>query len=86
MPTRPSKNVVGKYLEFPTEIAEEVDGFAKSRGQTFRAVVIEALRRHMDNPPPPPKPPELPPLPPVTVPSVEVKAEPAKPAARKGKK
>ena len=74
MPTRPSKNVVGKYLEFPPELAGEVETFAKSREQTFKSVVVEALRRHLQNPPPIP---ELPPLPPVTVPA---------PANRKVKK
>jgi hypothetical protein len=66
MPTRPSKNVVGKYLEFPPGLAGAVERFAKARGQSFKAVVVEALRRHMANPPPLP---ELPPLPPVPPPA-----------------
>jgi hypothetical protein len=78
MPNRPSKNVVGKYLEFPPDLADEVDQFAKARGATFKSVVMEALRRHLDNPPPPPAAP--PPLPPVT------SAAPASPPVAKGKK
>lgn len=65
MPSRPSKNVVGKYLELSPELASAVEKFAKLHGQTFKSVVVDALRRHMANPPPIP---ELPPLPPVTVP------------------
>jgi hypothetical protein len=59
-------------------IAAELREFVKKRGETIRAVVEAALRRHMDNPPPlvPPPPPVYPPLPPVTVPK----------SARRGKK
>jgi hypothetical protein len=70
MPIRPSKNIVPKYIEFPSELASETEAFAKDRGETFREVVIQALRRHMANPPPPPvplPPPPLVPLPPVPV-------------------
>lgn len=81
MPARPSKNVTQKMIEFPTELASEVEAFAKSRGQTFKAVVVAALRRHLDNPPPPPTP--DPPLPPVTVTGPATAAEKT---PRKGKK
>lgn len=64
MPTRPSKNVVQKMIEFPPELAVEVEAFADARQQTFKAVVLRALRRHLDNPPP--LPPPDPPLPPTT--------------------
>lgn len=75
MPVRPSKNVVQKMIEFPPELAEEVEAFASTREQTFKAVVCRALRRHLDNPPPlPPADPPLPDSPPEVAP---------KPARRK---
>ena len=51
-------------------IAAELKEFVKKRGETIRAAVEAALRRHMDNPPPvvPPPPPVYPPLPPVPSP------------------
>jgi hypothetical protein len=58
----------------------QLRAFAGSRGETIRAVVEMALRRHMANPPPPtvPLPPPITPLPPVTA------SEPvAKPVAKK---
>jgi hypothetical protein len=54
MPTRPSSNVVGKFIEFPPELVAELQAFAAARGQTFRAVVIDACRRHLRYPPPVP--------------------------------
>lgn len=63
MPTRPSKNVVQKLIEFPPEVAAEVEAFAAGRGETFRAVVLHALRRHLKYPPPPPAPEPTEPLP-----------------------
>jgi hypothetical protein len=62
MPIRPSKNVVQKIIEFPPELAAEVETFAESRGLPFKAIVLRALRRHLDHPPP--EPPPDPPLPP----------------------
>jgi hypothetical protein len=56
MPTRPSKNVAGKYLEFPPELVEALTAFAEERGMTFRAVVMDACRRHLNFPPPMPAP------------------------------
>jgi hypothetical protein len=56
MPSKPSRNVVGKYLEFSPALVTDVDAFARSRGQTFRAVVMDACRRHLKHPPPPPPP------------------------------
>jgi hypothetical protein len=63
MPTRPSKNVVQKMIEFPPEQAAEVQKFADARGESFRAVVLHALRRHLKYPPPPPDPEPTEPLP-----------------------
>ena len=54
MPIRPSKNVVQKIVEFPPELAAEVQAFADGRGESFKAVVLHALRRHLKYPPPPP--------------------------------
>lgn len=54
MPSTPRPNVVGKFLEFPRELAAELEAFAAARGQTFRAVVMDACRRHLRHPPPPP--------------------------------
>lgn len=66
MPIRPSKNVAAKYLEFDPVFLADVEAFAENRGQSFKAVVVEALKRHMANPPPLPS--EVP-LPPVPVPA-----------------
>lgn len=97
MPIRPSNNVVGKYIEFDTDLAEQVAAFAAARRQKFREVVMEALRRHLAFPPPttPAAFPPLPPLlssptgPPVARPEPPAATEPApkKPARkpRKGK-
>ena len=63
MPTRPSKNVVQKMIEFQPEQAAEVQKFAEARGETFKAVVLHALRRHLKYPPPPPDPEPAEPLP-----------------------
>jgi hypothetical protein len=63
MPVRPSKNVVQKLIEFPPEVASEVERFAAGRGETFKAVVLHALRRHLKYPPPPPEPEPAEPLP-----------------------
>ncbi len=83
MPTRPSKNVVQKIVELPSELAEEVDTFAHGRGLTFKAVVSKALRRHLDHPPPLPLPePPDPPLPPCD----PDPAPKAKKPARRGRK
>ena len=56
MPSRPSRNVVGKYLEFPPKLAEALQKFAKARKQTFRSVVMDACQRHLSFPPPVPQP------------------------------
>ena len=80
MPKNPTANTVQVMIEFPTDFAEVVKAFAKNRGETRKAVVIAALRRHMANPPPIPVPaplPDLPPLPPVAV------APAVKPAKKK---
>ena len=63
MPKRPSKDVVQKMIEFPTDQAAVVEAFAAARGETFRAVVLHALRRHLKYPPPPPDPAPAEPLP-----------------------
>ena len=62
MPIRPSKDVIAKYIELSAQLVAETESFAKSRGESFKAVVEMALRRHMANPPPPPVPQPLPPL------------------------
>jgi len=62
-------------IEFPPPLAAEVEAFAKGRGETFKSVVLAALRRHLDNPPPLPT---MPPLPPVVV----DKPAPAKKSAK----
>jgi hypothetical protein len=82
--------VVGKYIELAVSVVEEAEAFAKSRGESFKAVVEMAIRRHLANPPPlpePPPPPALPPLtplPPVTGESSRTTEK--KPSTRKGKK
>jgi hypothetical protein len=82
MPTRPSKNVVQKVIEFPPEQAEAVEAFAGARGETFKAVVLHALRRHLKYPPPPPAPEPAEPLP--DSPAVaDQKPEPDEKTARK---
>lgn len=63
MPIRPSKNVVQKIVEFPPEQAAAVEAFAAGRGESFKAVVLHALRRHLRYPPPPPDPAPAEPLP-----------------------
>lgn len=77
MPSKPSRNVVGKYLEFPPELVADLDAFAMSRRQTFRAVVMDACRRHLNFPPPPPSPVPDP---------ADVPFPPDKPLRRRGKK
>jgi hypothetical protein len=52
-------------LELAESLAGELRRFAAGRSETMRQVVEQALRRHMDNPPPIPK---LPPLSPVAPP------------------
>jgi hypothetical protein len=90
MPSRPSKGVVGKYIELAVSIVEEAEAFAKQRGESFKAVVEMALRRHMANPPPLPEPLPPPPLPPLTpLPPVSpqgVDSPATKPVAKRGKK
>jgi hypothetical protein len=79
---RPGKK--GVYIEFDLDFLSTAQGFAESRGESFKEVVMQAIRRHMANPPPPPvpvTPPPLVPLPPVASPAT------AKPTAKKrGKK
>ena len=62
MPTNRTKGVKGVYVELPPEVLDEAKQFAETRGETFREVVTQALRRHLAYPPPPPPPP-APPLP-----------------------
>jgi hypothetical protein len=80
MPIRPSKNVAAKYLEFDPAFLEEAETFAKKRGQSFKSVVVEALKRHMANPPPLPADIPLPPVPASEPESAE------KPAGKRRKK
>lgn len=60
MPTRGSKDVKPKYIEFPAELYDQIQAFADERGQSFKAVVVDAARRHLAHPP---KPVEIEPLP-----------------------
>jgi len=78
-----------------SEIIKELKAFAESRGETIRAIVEMALRRHMANPPPLPEPPPPPALPPLTpLPPVPTSTQSAaledggrqKKTAKKGKK
>jgi len=48
-------------------LAAEVEAFAAEREQSFKAVVLRALRRHLDNPPPVIPDPPLPDVPPEVV-------------------
>ena len=63
MPTRGMKGVVQKMIEFPPDQAAAVERFAQGRGESFKAVVLHALRRHLKYPPPPPEPEPVEPLP-----------------------
>ena len=61
MPTVERKGKTPKYIEFPTELAVRLQTFADGRGESFTFHVLEAVRRHLDYPPPPrPSPPPLP--------------------------
>lgn len=87
MPLRGSKNVRPRYVELPTELDAELEAFAAARGQTFKAVIVEACRRHLAYPPPPPAAQPLAPLPdgPAAGEGGESGGKAAKPRAR-GKK
>ncbi|HEV3436898.1 MAG TPA: hypothetical protein VG122_06045 [Gemmata sp.] len=84
---RPGKK--GVYIEFELDFLLTAQEFAKSRSESFKEVVVQALTRHMANPPPPPvplPPPPITPLPPVTA-SEPVTGKPAaKKASKRGKK
>ncbi len=83
MPTRGMKNVTQKMIEFPPDQAAAVEEFARARGESFKAVVLHALRRHLKYPPPPPDPEPTEPLSDSTAAQSPV---PKKAGARKGKK
>lgn len=80
MPRQPVKGTKQVLVELPEQLVADAKAFAAKRTQTFKDVVIEALRRHMAYPPPAPEPPVEPP--PVPLPD----AKPAKPAGKKPKK
>jgi hypothetical protein len=64
MPKQPVKGTKQVLFELPEQLVEDAKAFAKKRSESLKDVVIQALHRHMANPPP------LPtdtPLPPVTV-------------------
>jgi hypothetical protein len=86
VPIRGSKNVVQKMIEFPPEQAEEVERFAAGRGESFKAVVLHALRRHLKYPPPPPAPEPVEPLPDSPAVGKQPAAGESKPRKRGGKK
>jgi hypothetical protein len=63
MPKRPVEGTKQVLLELPEELVQAAKAFAELRGESFKYVVIEALRRHMAFPPSPPPPPAAPPPP-----------------------
>jgi hypothetical protein len=63
MPAKAGRDVVAKLLEFPPDLATEVQAFADGRGETFRKVVLDACRRHLRYPPASPPDPAAEPLP-----------------------
>lgn len=63
MPIKKTQGVRGFYIEIAEALADEMDAIVADRGQTRRAVVEQALRRHFKNLPPmddPPLPPDAP--------------------------
>jgi hypothetical protein len=92
MPIRPSKWFKGVYVELTPDVIEQAKQFAKDRGEKFRDVVEQALRRHMAYPPPVEQPP-TPAPPPVPPPhpfpdtlGAEAEVEPGQAAQTGGKK
>ena len=84
MPKQPVKGTKQVLLELPEQLVRDGKDFAQSRGESFKEVVIQALRRHMAFPPPPPPPVVPPPLPPIApLPPVPAATQPV---AKKGKK
>ncbi len=81
MPKNPMKGTKQVLMELPEGFVQDVKTFAMDRGQTFKDVTIEALKRHMAYPPPKPEPPKE--LPPVPLPDVQ--SDGKKPAPKKGK-
>ncbi len=69
MPKNPTKGAKLVSYELPTELVEHLRAFAEGRGERAKDVVVQALRRHMANPPPPPQVPADPPLPPAPAPA-----------------
>jgi hypothetical protein len=63
MPIRGSKDVRPRYIEMPADLDEQLAAFAAARGQTIKAVVVEACRRHLAYPPAVVAPPPMEPLP-----------------------
>lgn len=63
MPKNPTKGTKQVLLELPESLVEQAKEFASSRGETFKQMVIEAIRRHMAYPSPPPPPPAPEPTP-----------------------
>ncbi|WP_439625954.1 hypothetical protein [Gemmata sp.] len=94
MPKSPVKGTKQVLLELPVELVEEAKGFAQSRSESLKEVVIDALRRHMAYPPPPKPAPLPPPAPPPPAPFPDAAAsaptranvKPKKPAPKRGKK
>ncbi len=62
MPTMPTKGTRQTNLELPGDVIDRAKAFAAARGETFSAVVVVALLRHMSNPPPLPQDVPLPPV------------------------
>lgn len=51
MPKRPSRDVVGKYVELRPELAKQMDELAASNSRTFRDELEHAIERHLAKPP-----------------------------------
>lgn len=51
MPKRPSKDVVGKYIEMRPDLAERMTALCQGNGRTFREELEHAMKRHLETPP-----------------------------------
>lgn len=76
MASKPVKGTKQVLIELPEPLVVEAKAFATERGQTFKDVVVEAMRRHLAYPPPAPQPVTVPP--PVPFPGADAAPAPAK--------
>lgn len=51
MPTRPTKGLVGKFIELDPAVIAEIEDLADRNDRSFRDEVEHALRRHAAQPP-----------------------------------